>query len=119
MMGDFSLPLIYDCCCGNYRRSVQSPAVTPATQSLAVPLSPSILITLLVILGLSVWIFATLVKRETRRRRAIALAEWARSHKLRVTTSGSDVPALSVLKPFNSRIQAVLTNPALTLAKVE
>jgi hypothetical protein len=92
--------------------------VSPAAQTLVVPLSPAILITLLLILGLSVWVFATLVKRETRRRRAIALAQWARSKNLRVIANSTDLPALSPLKSFNSRAQAIFTSSALTLAQV-
>jgi hypothetical protein len=81
-----------------------------------VPLIP--LLTLFVILGASVWVFVTLVKRETRHRRVLALAQWARSRNLR---AGGDInlPDLALLKQFKPKIRSIFRGGNLTLVQLE
>jgi hypothetical protein len=90
--------------------SIPSPVIPP---------SPVILVTLLVILAMSMWVFAMLVRRETRRRRIVALADWARSQDLRLAGSPADLPEFTPLKSFNTRVQTAITGRALTLAQVQ
>jgi hypothetical protein len=79
--------------------------------------SPTILLTLAVILGASLWVFATLVRRETRHRRIVALGLWARRRDMRIHSAGGDVPA--VLKPFNPKILQALSGGSFTLLQIE
>jgi hypothetical protein len=79
--------------------------------------SPTILFTLAIILAASLWVFATLVRRETRHRRAVALALWARSRDLSLQSRGNE--ALAVLQQFNPKICKALSGKALTLAQIE
>jgi hypothetical protein len=81
-----------------------------------VPLVP--LLTLFVILGASVWVFITLVKRETRHRRALALAQWARSRNLR-SAGKIDLPALAPLKQFKPKFLSIFHGENLTLVQIE
>jgi hypothetical protein len=90
-----------------------SPLTPPFRQ---VPLVP--LLTLFVILGASVWVFVTLVKRETRHRRVLALAQWARSRNLRAI-GGIDLPALAPLKHFKPKIRSSFRGENLTLVQFE
>ncbi|MGD0462271.1 MAG: hypothetical protein ABSB74_07260 [Tepidisphaeraceae bacterium] len=87
-------------------------AYVPATHP-----SPAILLTLALILGASLWVFATLVRRETRHRRLVALTRWARSHHMRLQSAGGQ--ALPVLKQFNPKIRQVLSGRGITLAQIE
>jgi len=89
----------------------------PATFIPAPHPSPAVLLTLALILGASLWVFATLVRRETRRRRLVALAHWARSHGMRLHGAGGEAPA--VLKPFNPKIRRTLSGRGITLAQIE
>ena len=82
-----------------------------------IPLVP--LLTLFVILGASLWVFITLVKRETRHRRSLALAQWARSRNLRPAPPDADLPALAPLKPFNPKILSIFHGENLTLVQFE
>lgn len=92
--------------------------MTITAETLVIRPSPLILLTLLVILGLSVWVFAMLVQRETKRRRVVALAEWARSQNLRVVKDAGDLPHLAPLKSFSARVQTAITGPTFTVAQV-
>ena len=89
------------------------PLIPPLRQ---LPLVP--LLTLFVILGASVWVFVTLVKRETRQRRVLALAQWARSRNLRVAGE-IDLPALAPLKRFKPKIHSSFRGENLTLVQFE
>jgi hypothetical protein len=88
---------------------------------IVVPPSPSPLMlgTLLLILGASVAVFVALVRRETHRRRAVALARWARSRGLRVAAGPGDLPALAPLKQFNAKVHAAIGGQTVTLARLE
>jgi hypothetical protein len=78
-----------------------------------------IFLLLLVILGACVWVFAELVRRETRKRRAVALAQWARSRDLRVLSNGADDSHLHPLIQFKPKVQSALAGKELTLARIE
>jgi len=90
-----------------------------AEKVLISPPSPLVFGTLLLILGASVAVFVALVRRETKRRRAVALAQWARSRGLRVAADPSNLPALAPLKQFNAKIHAAIGGKNLTLARIE
>jgi len=81
--------------------------------------SPGIFLVLFVILGACVWVFVELVRRETRKRRAVALAQWANSRGLRVSANGRDDPHLRPLNPFNPKIESAITGKEITLARIE
>src|SRR5579872_3437297 len=81
--------------------------------------SALVLVTLFVILGASVWVFATLVKRETKHRRAVALALWARSRNLRVTSAETELPELEPFKQFKPKIHSIIRGESLTLVQIE
>jgi len=80
--------------------------------------SPLMLGTLLLILGASVAVFVALVRRETNRRRAVALARWAWSRGLRVADPG-DLPGLAPLKQFNAKVHTAIAGQTVTLARIE
>ena len=90
-----------------------------ASEAPFIPLSPLVLATLFVILGASVWVFVTLVKRETRHRRVLALAQWARSRNLRPADPDADLPALAPLKLFKPKIHSIFRGEHLTLVQLE
>ena len=98
---------------------MQSSATLLAHEVSLVPISPLVLVTLFVILGASVWIFATLVKRETRHRRVLALVQWARSRNLRPAGGDADLPILAPLKPFKPKIQSIFRGENLALVQFE
>jgi hypothetical protein len=79
--------------------------------------SPMILLTLTVILGASLWVFATLVRRETRHRRLVARGQWARSREMRLQSTNFELPA--ILKQFNPKIRQTLTGRGMILAQFE
>jgi hypothetical protein len=81
--------------------------------------SPLVFGTLFLILGASVSVFVALVRRETKRRRAVALAQWARSRGLRVADNPSDLPALAPLKQFITKIHIAIGGENVTLARIE
>jgi hypothetical protein len=78
-----------------------------------------VLLTLMMILGASVWVFATLVRRETKNRRALALAQWARSRNLRWANGQASLTALAPLQRFNPKPRSVLNGANLTLVQFE
>lgn len=82
-------------------------------------LSLATLATMLLILGASVWVFAALVRRETRYRRAVNLALWAKTRNLSVQSAGDDYPELTALKPFNPKIVTIVRGPAFSLLRVQ
>jgi len=75
-----------------------------------------VLLTLAAILVASVWVFATLVRRETRHRRLTALTLWARSRKMRLN---ADPIQLGPLKQFNPKVLSAITGESITLAQIE
>jgi hypothetical protein len=79
--------------------------------------SPVVLLTLAVILGASLWVFATLVRRETRHRRRVSLSLWARSHEMRLHAAGGEVPAL--LRQFNPKVCQSLSGRGMMLLQIE
>ena len=79
--------------------------------------SPVVLLTLALILGASLWVFATLIRRETRHRRRVSLSLWARSHDMRLQAAGGETPPL--LKQFNPRILQLLSGRGITLLQIE
>jgi hypothetical protein len=79
--------------------------------------SPAVLLTLAVILAASLWVFATLVRRETRHRRLVSLSLWARSHDMRLQPDGGEIPSL--LKQFNPKVRQTLTGRGMTLVQIE
>jgi hypothetical protein len=81
--------------------------------------SPLVLGTLFIILGASVGVFVALVRRETRRRRAVALAEWARSRGLRIAANPNDLPALAPLRQFNAKVRCAIGGQDVTLARLQ
>jgi len=83
------------------------------------PMSPTVLVTLFVILGASVWVFVTLVKRETRHRRILAMAQWARSRNLRPGGGDAELPGLAPLKAFKPKIRSIFRGEDLTLVQFE
>jgi len=78
--------------------------------------SLSVLLTLFAVLGASVWVFATLVRRETRHRRLTALNYWARSRQMRLNTGSVE---LAPLKQFNPKVLSAITGESITLAQIE
>jgi len=78
-----------------------------------------VLSTLILILGASVWVFAALVRRETKNRRALALAQWARSRNLRWADGQANLSALDALQRFNPKPRSVLRGENLTLVQFE
>jgi hypothetical protein len=78
-----------------------------------------VLLTLLVILGACVWIFVELVRRETRNRRVVALAQWARSRDLRVIGKGSGDLELWPISQFKPKIMSAISGREMTLARIE
>jgi hypothetical protein len=81
--------------------------------------SPLVFGTLFLILGASVAVFAALVRRETNRRRSVALAQWARSRGLRVAVDPGELPALAPLMQFNAKIHCAIGGENVTLARIE
>lgn len=83
-------------------------------------LSPLILVTLLLMLAASVWVFATLVRRETIRRRRLATRAWAASRGLRVLDPGAPESAAAVHLPRElvSKIDAVIAGSDTVLARL-
>jgi hypothetical protein len=90
-----------------------------AAEVLIVRPSALVLVTLLMILGASVWIFAALVRRETKHRKTVALALWARSRNLRVAALGIDLPELAPFKQFKPQVHSVVRGENLTLVQIE
>jgi hypothetical protein len=80
--------------------------------------TPKVLLTLLVILGACVWIFVELVRRETRNRRAVALAQWARSRDLRMVGNSQDLE-LWPISQFKPKIMSAISGREMTLARIE
>jgi hypothetical protein len=64
-------------------------------------------------------VFVALVRRETKRRRAVALAQWARSRGLHVAAEASDLPGLAPLKQFHGKIHSAIGGEKVTLARIE
>jgi hypothetical protein len=95
------------------------PAMVLSVENQAVHLSPMVLAILLLILAASVGVFVTLVRRETKHRRTVALAQWAHSRELRVLKGEIDLPELAVLAQFKPRTLAALGGENLTLARIE
>jgi hypothetical protein len=95
------------------------PVMLAAEQVLVGRPSPLVLGTLIVILGASVGVFVALVKRETKRRRAVALAQWARSRGLRIAADPDDLPALAPLKQFNAKVRCAIGGQDVTLARLQ
>jgi hypothetical protein len=81
-----------------------------------IPLIP--LLTLFIILGASVWVFATLVKRETRHRRVLVLAQWARSRNLRVTEE-VDLSPLAPLNQFKPKILSAFRGENVAIVQIQ
>jgi hypothetical protein len=96
-------------------------AMLPAAEFSGPHPSAEVLLTLLVILCASLWVFATLVRRETRHRRLVALTQWARSHRMQHLSadSQSQAPELASLKQFNPRIVRAISGKRTTLAQIE
>jgi hypothetical protein len=93
------------------------PLVDSAVHVYTTHASPVVLLTLAVILGASLWVFATLVRRETRHRRLVSLSLWARSHEMRLQAAGGEIPAL--LRQFNPKICQSLSGRGMTLVQIE
>jgi len=91
--------------------------MSPAAYASAPPLSPTVLLTLALILTASLWVFATLIRRETRHRRLVAMSLWARSHDMRLYAASGETPPL--LKQFNPKIRQSLSGRGITLAQIE
>ena len=89
------------------------------TANRASPPSLKVILTLLVILGACVWIFVELVRRETRNRRAVALAQWARSRNLRVMGNSSQDLELWPISQFRPKIMSAISGREMTLARIE
>ncbi|HEY1923369.1 MAG TPA: hypothetical protein VGG44_11520 [Tepidisphaeraceae bacterium] len=89
----------------------------PAADAFTPHASPMVLVTLAVILTASLWVFATLVRRETRHRRLVSLSLWARSHEMRLNPTGGETPPL--LRQFKPKIRQSLTGPVITLLQFE
>jgi hypothetical protein len=81
--------------------------------------SPGVLLVLLLILGASVWVFTTLVRRETKNRRRVALAQWARLRNLRLGKSSDHLARLAALEHFEPRVLHWIDGGGMTLAQIE
>ena len=73
---------------------------------------------LVLILGACVWVFAELVRRETRHRRAVALAQWARTREMRVVGSGQETELWPLIQ-FKPKIESAISGREITLARIE
>lgn len=89
----------------------------PAASASAPPLSLTVLFTLALILAASLWVFAMLVRRETRHRRLVAMSVWARSHDMRLHPASGETPPL--LKQFNPKVRRSLSGRGITLVQME
>ena len=81
--------------------------------------SPLVLMILFLILGACLAVFVTLVRRETRHRRVVALSQWARSRDLHVAGSDIEVPELASLSQFKPKVQAAIRGGNITLVQIE
>lgn len=91
----------------------------PAAEFPAPHLSPGVLLVLFLILGASLWVFAMLVRRETRHRHLVAMAQWARSHDMRLRRRDGDSSPLFPLEQFNPKIRRSIRGRGITLAQIE
>jgi hypothetical protein len=84
--------------------------------------SPVVLTVLLVIFAASVWVFAMLVRRETLRRRWVAMGEWGKSRGLRPVNLSDDRANVSAickaLEPYNPKLRALLEGKQISIAQV-
>jgi hypothetical protein len=83
--------------------------------------SAVVLATLFIILGLCVWVFAMLIRRETRNRRALLVREWAASHGLRVMDAGDPdavVRHLDPLTQFSPHVSELIANDSVCFARL-
>lgn len=83
--------------------------------------APLAFVTMLAIFGASLWVFATLVRRETRHRRLTALNQWARAHDLRLG-SAEDPNASAALGPLaalNPTILKLIKGGRTAIAQIE
>lgn len=83
-------------------------------------ISPLVPITMVVILAASVWVFATLVRRQTQHRKMLALSQWAKSQQIRLTDPAAldAATALPALAAFAPKISMLLNGQAMTIAQV-
>jgi hypothetical protein len=81
--------------------------------------SVMIFVLLILILGACLWVFVELVRRETRKRRAVALAQWARSRDLRILSDGAVDSHLRPVIQFKPKVQSAIAGKELTLARIE
>jgi hypothetical protein len=81
--------------------------------------SPLVLVILFVILGACLAVFVTLVRRETRHRRTVALSQWARNRSLHIADPETEVPELAPLNQFKPKVQAAIRGDNITLVQIE
>lgn len=84
------------------------------------PFSPIALGTMVLILAASTWVFVTLVHRETRRRRDLALARWAADRGMRLidpseSREEAGIEALAEMKP---RFEKLVRGDRLCIVQV-
>jgi len=90
-----------------------------ATETI-VRISPLVPLTMVVILAASVWVFATLVRRQTQHRKLLAMSQWAKSQQLRLTdpTTIDAATILPALVGYAPKISMLLHGPAMTIVQV-
>jgi hypothetical protein len=92
----------------------------PAMMVRIAPPSSMVMAVLAAILSASLGIFLALVRRETIRRRHLALSLWAASQQMRIIdpTSQAAVEAIGPLAAFNPKIETLIGSERLALAQL-
>jgi hypothetical protein len=82
--------------------------------------STTILVTLLILLGASVGVFAMLVRSLTTRRKSLALLQWAKNHQARLSNSSrQSLPdKLNFIRDFNPRLGMAIDARHWTVAEL-
>jgi hypothetical protein len=83
--------------------------------------SPVVIVTLLVILGASTAVFIALVRRETLRRKWVAMSDWGRARGMTMKDSSDSAslnsPALKIFEPFHPQPQILLESARRTFVQ--
>src|SRR5579862_7924141 len=92
-----------------------------AENNFRMPFSSLTLVVMFIILAASVWVFVTLVKRETFRRRELGLRAWAGRFGLRlidVRHREFDADVLSPLSQVNPKLRALIQGESISIMQM-
>jgi hypothetical protein len=95
--------------------------ITAMLVRIPITFSPIALLVMFVILAASVWVFTTLVARETRHRAELSLSSWAAARKLRmidVENHPPDQSAFAALAAVHPKIRRLIQNNVLRIMQV-